>query len=145
MARLLDAELRLMQVVRPVQVALPGPMAPASGSDDLLVAAWHDQARDYLERTAAGLRAEGCRVTTEIAVSPALAGTILDVAGSEQSRLVTMATHGRGGLSRFVLGGVADKVVRGASCPVLVCPASRADRGTAKRRASKEHTLSQAG
>ena len=33
--------------------------------------------------------------------------------------LVVMATHGRGGVSRMVMGSVADKIVRGAPCPVL--------------------------
>ena len=30
-----------------------------------------------------------------------------------------MATHGRGGVARLVMGSVADKVLRGAPCPVL--------------------------
>jgi universal stress protein A len=33
--------------------------------------------------------------------------------------LVVMATHGRGGVSRLMMGSVADKVVRAAACPVL--------------------------
>lgn len=33
--------------------------------------------------------------------------------------LVIMATHGRGGVARLVMGSVADKVVRQADCPVL--------------------------
>ena len=33
--------------------------------------------------------------------------------------LVVMATHGRGGVSRFMMGSVADKIVRTAPCPVL--------------------------
>ena len=33
--------------------------------------------------------------------------------------LVVMATHGRGAVKRFVLGSVADKMVRLAPCPVL--------------------------
>ena len=39
--------------------------------------------------------------------------------------LVVMATHGRGGVARVVMGSVADKVMRGATCPVLTlkeCP-----------------------
>ena len=41
--------------------------------------------------------------------------------------LVVMATHGRGGVARLVMGSVADKVVRGARCPVMTlkeCPRS---------------------
>ena len=33
--------------------------------------------------------------------------------------LVVMATHGRGGVARLMMGSVADKVVREAPCPVL--------------------------
>jgi len=33
--------------------------------------------------------------------------------------LIVMATHGRGGMSRLMLGSVADHVVREAPCPVL--------------------------
>ena len=33
--------------------------------------------------------------------------------------LVVMATHGRGGAARLMMGSVADKVVRAAPCPVL--------------------------
>jgi universal stress protein A len=33
--------------------------------------------------------------------------------------MVVMATHGRGGVARLVMGSVTDKVIRSASCPVL--------------------------
>ena len=33
--------------------------------------------------------------------------------------LVVMATHGRGGVARMVMGSVTDKVIRSATCPVL--------------------------
>ena len=39
--------------------------------------------------------------------------------------LVVMGTHGRGGVARFVIGSIADKVVRNAPCPVMTmkeCP-----------------------
>ena len=33
--------------------------------------------------------------------------------------LVVMATHGRGGVRRLMMGSIADKIVRAANCPVL--------------------------
>ncbi len=33
--------------------------------------------------------------------------------------LIVMATHGRGGVARLMLGSVADKIVRAAPCPVV--------------------------
>jgi universal stress protein A len=50
---------------------------------------------------------------------------IVEVAEEEQSDMIVMATHGRTGLSHLVMGSVAEKVVRTATCPVLtIRPAS---------------------
>jgi hypothetical protein len=39
--------------------------------------------------------------------------------------LIVISTHGRSGLSHAVIGSTAERVVRHASCPVLVVPARR--------------------
>ena len=44
---------------------------------------------------------------------------IINFAGKKNADLIVMGTHGRGGLDRLMLGSVADKVIRGATCPVL--------------------------
>ena len=51
--------------------------------------------------------------------------------------LVAVATHGRGGVRRLVLGSVADKVVLGAGVPVLVVRPT----GRRARRKSGEVTV----
>ncbi len=48
------------------------------------------------------------------------ADDILDFASEVGADLVAMSTHGRSGLSRWVFGSVADRVLRGAACPVLL-------------------------
>ncbi len=45
---------------------------------------------------------------------------IVQYANEEAGSLVAMATHGRSGLSRLVMGSVAERVLRGASVPVLL-------------------------
>jgi len=40
--------------------------------------------------------------------------------------LIVMGTHGRRGFRRMVLGSVAERVLRGAACPVLMIPAQTA-------------------
>lgn len=45
--------------------------------------------------------------------------TIIDTAVDLSIDLVVVGTHGRTGLQRFLIGSVAEKVVRGARCPVL--------------------------
>lgn len=48
------------------------------------------------------------------------AGQILDVARELKADLIAMTTHGRRGLSRWTLGSVAEKVLRGAETPLLI-------------------------
>ena len=49
--------------------------------------------------------------------------------------LVVMATHGRGGAARLMMGSVADKIVRAAPCPVLTIRAA-AEPGDRAHRAA---------
>ncbi len=45
---------------------------------------------------------------------------IVAFAEREEIDLIAMSTHGRSGLSRWILGSVADKVLRGTHLPVLL-------------------------
>jgi universal stress protein A len=47
------------------------------------------------------------------------AHAILRLAKDEQVDMIVMGTHGRTGLSRMLMGSVAEAIVRGAECPVL--------------------------
>lgn len=57
---------------------------------------------------------------THVAVHPQPAQGILEYAATRGADLIAVATHGLGGLARLLVGSVADKVIRGASAPVLV-------------------------
>jgi nucleotide-binding universal stress UspA family protein len=45
---------------------------------------------------------------------------IVRVAEEEKAELIVLGTHGRTGLSRILMGSVAEAVVRHAPCPVLI-------------------------
>lgn len=47
---------------------------------------------------------------------------ILKTAQEHQAELIVIATHGRTGLSRLLIGSVTERVVREAKCPVLTVP-----------------------
>lgn len=60
---------------------------------------------------------------TEIVVTEGAPATaILTAAEQHQVDCIVMATHGRSGVRRFILGSVTEKVVRGSSRPVLAVP-----------------------
>jgi nucleotide-binding universal stress UspA family protein len=77
------------------------------------------EANDYLEKLAATLRTDGSHVRTHVVCAEQPATGILEEA-STGADLIALETHGRHGLPRLLMGSVADKVVRGASLPVLV-------------------------
>ena len=61
---------------------------------------------------------------------------ILDAAETHRIDLIVLATHGRTGVKRLLIGNVAEKVVRHASCPVLTVKprlASRKSKATSTR------------
>ena len=78
------------------------------------------RAEEYLDQLAARLRAGSLSVQTRVVSHMRPATAILDDASSNGADLIALATQGRGGLKRWLVGSVADKVVRGATTPVLV-------------------------
>jgi nucleotide-binding universal stress UspA family protein len=77
-------------------------------------------ARKALSEEAEALSADG--ITAEMATVsgvPAAEG-ILEFAREKEVDVIAMATHGRGGVARLILGSVADKVIRGGNTPVLL-------------------------
>jgi nucleotide-binding universal stress UspA family protein len=67
-------------------------------------------------RTRLGKRGARCRA---VLGEGNAATQILATARKVKADLIVMATHGRTGAKRVLLGSVAEKVVRGAQCPVL--------------------------
>ena len=60
-----------------------------------------------------------------------VAQTIVDYAADVQADLIVMGTHGRTGVAHFIIGSVAERVVRVAPCPVLTVGAHRLDKAHA--------------
>jgi nucleotide-binding universal stress UspA family protein len=59
----------------------------------------------------------------------------VDTAKRTKADLIVMATHGRTGITRLVMGSVAERVVRTAGCPVLTLHAAVAAPARRKRSA----------
>jgi nucleotide-binding universal stress UspA family protein len=120
LARLWDAEISLMQIVQPVFLGTD-PMLPLPSSyDEQLTAKERDAAGEYVQAVAERLRDEGVKASGVAVLGGGVADELLCLARPGRIGLVAMATHGRGGARRLVLGSVADKLVRGADVPVLV-------------------------
>lgn len=78
------------------------------------------QTRQQLDEALAAIRPTDPQVKIERRVEEGLAAnTILAVAEETRCDLIVLGTHGRTGLSRLLMGSVAEQVVRKAPCPVL--------------------------
>ncbi len=79
-------------------------------------------AQEYLEGIATIQRERGTLTQTAITEGkPYL--EIVRFAEENEIDLIVMSTRGHSGLSRWLLGSVADRVVRGATIPLLLVPA----------------------
>jgi nucleotide-binding universal stress UspA family protein len=94
----------------------------------------------YLGRVEARLSAAGV-VTTSVRIDRPAAESILTVARRRHATLIAMTTHGRGGLSRFVFGSVAEAVLRAAHCPVLLLPVMVESRRAVGAPSAREREL----
>jgi nucleotide-binding universal stress UspA family protein len=76
-------------------------------------------AEKYLTQVQRGLADAGLKVSLEVLDGDPATG-VIDYASQRQVNLIVMATHGRSGLGRWAYGSVAQKVLHGASCPILM-------------------------
>jgi nucleotide-binding universal stress UspA family protein len=83
------------------------------------IASAKGEAEAYLQPLARQLRENGFE--TRVAVTFGRpAPEIVRFAEEEGMDMIAMCTHGRSGFSRWMMGSVADKVLRGTSVPVMV-------------------------
>jgi nucleotide-binding universal stress UspA family protein len=101
--------------------ARPGrPQAGAEEPED------RRQAAERLQEFVAQARRSGVKVRPIVGEGRDVE-EILRQVRSQAADLLVMGTHGRGGFERFLLGSVAEKVLRKADCPVIVVPSPHAD------------------
>jgi nucleotide-binding universal stress UspA family protein len=82
------------------------------------------EAEDYLKEIEGTLRDKGKNVESHVRYGYP-AEEILDHTEHQKFDLVVMTTHGRSGVGRWLLGSVAEKVVRNSPVPVLVVRAQK--------------------
>ena len=110
LARKLEAE---VHVIRVVQLVI------AAGMGEVPVALPPEDPMPYLKGVVRRLEAAGLKATA-VALEGGAADAILRYVEEASASLLCMATHGRSGLTRLMLGSVAEEVLRKAPCPVLL-------------------------
>lgn len=120
-----DSELVLFRVVSEaylISLALPGiPGTPinAAGTEKLELEE-EKEAREYLKSMAEKLQTEkNLQVSYDSAIGSA-GPAIIEYCEKQGIELIAIATHGRSGLGRVILGSVANHVIRYSNLPILL-------------------------
>ncbi len=111
-----DAEIILFQVV---------PFMPIYGSPELVTPLIVDEkqketAEKHLANLAEELKKRGIKTTAMVRTGQQVAIEIIDFAKESGVDLIVMCTHGRSGITRWVLGSIAHKVLTRAETPILL-------------------------
>jgi nucleotide-binding universal stress UspA family protein len=109
-------EVRILHVLQPVSLSAPPQMA-AGYAPELEVLA--KPAKELLARAAKSLSDAGFKAETLLREGD-VRETILDTAQEWKADLIVMGSHSHRGARRFLLGSVAESVVRHAPCSVEV-------------------------
>jgi nucleotide-binding universal stress UspA family protein len=101
------------------EVILARAVVPPPVENSMIIAeAQLAAAREYMLGKVQGLEQAGVRVKFVVRIGSPI-GVILDVVEEEKATMVAMATHGSTGIARFLMGSVAEGVMRKCPVPVL--------------------------
>ncbi len=119
-ARHSQAELILLRVVEPFAHARGMSL---TNLEEIRQQA-HTWAHEYLDQIVAEIQQQGVSVQS-VTIDGHPYTAIAEFAETKQVDLIVMSTRGQSGLSRWLMGSVADRVVRGANVPVLLVRARK--------------------
>lgn len=112
-----DADVVLLSVIDPAEAGRAAGAGVPSGAEQ-----WYEQTKSdrqaLLAEAADGLNVTGSVETATTVGKPAAA--IVEYAADNDVDHIVVGSHGRKGISRVVLGSVAEAVVRNAPIPVTV-------------------------
>ena len=116
LAKTFGAELILFQVV---------PFMPIYGSPELVTPLIVDEkqkeaAEKYLANLVEELKGKGLKVTATVRTGQQVAVEMIDFAKESGADLIVMCTHGRSGITRWMLGSVALKLLTRGETPILL-------------------------
>jgi nucleotide-binding universal stress UspA family protein len=91
-----------------------------AGNYDKMIAGVHDEAREYLDKKATELKKLGVAKVSCVTKEGFAGDEIISLGRKTPDNLIAMCSHGRSGVQRWVLGSVAETVMRHSGGPVLI-------------------------
>jgi len=123
LAERFNAELILFKVLAPLTSNISLPPGAVKSAE----AAMRELAIEYLDRVAASVQEKGFSIKV-VTVTGRPHEEIVRFSETEQVDIVVICTRGHSGISRWLMGSVADRVARSVNVPVLLVRASKDSR-----------------
>ncbi|MEX2598216.1 MAG: universal stress protein [Dehalococcoidia bacterium] len=134
LARELEASVHIVTVAPPFDagpdMAMAGLLAGAVANPYVVTSEAGDErspllrSEDYLNNLRMRLESEGVSVSYEVRVGEPV-DELLAAADAQDADLIAIASHGRSGFQRAMLGSVADELLRRSGRPVMVIRAAQ--------------------
>lgn len=118
LAERLGAELVVMRVSVLPEHLMTGPMTLSRGTYHEIRDSIVEATQEYLDAVVEQLGEQSVKITSASCSGEAYA-EILRYAKDNGISLIVMSTNGRNGFQRWLFGSVAERVIRGSSCPVM--------------------------
>lgn len=109
----------LVRVIEPLELPTKGGIALSGETIRQIELQRENEARSYLLDIEKILKAKGIKSQSTVLIGK-VAESLVDYARNNKADLIVMATHGRSGISRWVRGSVADRVLHSSHIPVLL-------------------------
>lgn len=114
-----DAAFTALTVLNPADMGAGGSEMGMSSYADQWMEIEEERAEERFEQARTLADEHGVTLDTETVLGPTARG-IVDYAEDHDIDQIIMGSHGRDGVSRILLGSVAETVVRRSPCPVTV-------------------------
>jgi nucleotide-binding universal stress UspA family protein len=117
LARQMGLNISLIRVVSTPVMTYPG--TEATAYDPKMLADIENAAAGYLQQKQTELGKKGLKIEYKVKVGNP-AEHVIDFAEGHEGTLIVMSTHGRSGIARWILGSVADRILRESHGPILL-------------------------
>lgn len=124
-ARTNESEIILLHVFKPPAQEYIDSISLAGQEDQLQ--GLREERKQQLMALRNQVRSEKINVRVQFIEGTGVAGIVCDFINDEEADLVVMTSHGRTGVSRWLFGSVAQKVMQGIDVPVLIVRPDKGD------------------
>ena len=115
------AQIIFARVIEPIVIPAVSPEYFSADVYTQMEAQAKQEAEDYLKLIINTIKFDRATMDTKILYGRA-ADSLVDYAHNNKVDLIIIATHGRSGLSRWIRGSVANRVLQSAKIPILIIP-----------------------